>query len=72
MGVNFNLSYSGSWNRNSKSLRVQYYNRLDEHNNCELSADNLRSGESVSAFCSHDGDIELLNGNVSYQDNHYS
>lgn len=71
-GVNANLSYSSTWNRNSNSQRVGYYSRLDEHNNYQLSAGSSRSGESASGFYSHDGDIAKIDANVSYQGGQYS
>jgi outer membrane usher protein FimD/PapC len=71
-GVNANLSYSSTWNRNSNSQRVGYYSRLDEHNNYQLSAGSSRSGEYASGFYSHDGDIAKIDANVSYQGGQYS
>lgn len=71
-GVNANLSYSSTWNRNSNSQRVGYYSRLDEHNNYQLSAGSSRNGESASGFYSHDGDIAKIDANVSYQGGQYS
>ncbi|HEJ7935769.1 outer membrane usher protein [Serratia marcescens] len=71
-GGDANLSYSSSWNRNNNNQRVGYYQRLDEHNNYQLTAGTSRSGESASAFYSHDGDAARIDTNVSYQSGQYS
>ncbi|MDT3252441.1 outer membrane usher protein [Serratia sp. root2] len=71
-GVNSNLSYSSSLNRNDISHRVGYYERLDEHNNYQLSTGLSRNGESASGYYSHEGDMMRIDGNVSYQSGQYS
>lgn len=55
MGVNANVSYSSAWNRNENTQRVGYYERLDEHNNYQLSTGLSRRGGSASGFYNHEG-----------------
>lgn len=71
-GEDTNLSYSSSWNRNNNNQRVGYYQRLDEHNNYQLTAGSSRNGGSASAFYSHDGDAARIDANASYQGGQYS
>ncbi|TXE73794.1 outer membrane usher protein [Serratia nevei] len=71
-GVNTNISYSSSWNRNESTQRVGYYERLDEHNNYQLSSGLSRQGGSASAFYTHEGDNARIGANASYQGGSYS
>ncbi|HGM6986156.1 outer membrane usher protein [Serratia nevei] len=71
-GVNSNVSYSSSWNRNENTQRVGYYQRLDEHNNYQLSSGLSRQGGSASAFYTHEGDNARISANASYQGGGYS
>ncbi|MBL3523569.1 outer membrane usher protein [Serratia plymuthica] len=71
-GVNSNFSYSSTWNRNNSSQRVGYYERLDEHNNYQLTTGLSRNGGSASGFYSHNGDVARIDTNVSYQSGQYT
>ncbi len=66
------LSYNTTVNRNDNTHRVGYYNRVDEHNNYQLSAGNARSGANLSGYYNHDGDTARLSANASYQEGRYS
>ncbi|CAI2490629.1 Outer membrane usher protein papC precursor [Serratia proteamaculans] len=66
------LSYNTTVNRNDNTHRVGYYNRVDEHNNYQLSAGNARSGANMSGYYNHDGDTARLSANASYQEGRYS
>ncbi|WP_162871267.1 fimbria/pilus outer membrane usher protein, partial [Klebsiella pneumoniae] len=52
--------------------RVGYYDRLDEHNNYQLSAGSSRSGANVSGYYNHEGDKARMSANASYQQDRYS
>ncbi|MFK3842507.1 outer membrane usher protein [Serratia sp. NPDC087055] len=71
-GMNSNVSYSSSWNRNETTQRVGYYERLDEHNNYQLSTGHSRRGSSASGFYTHEGDSARIGANASYQSGGYS
>ncbi|MDH2267783.1 outer membrane usher protein [Serratia marcescens] len=71
-GVNANVSYSSAWNRNENTQRVGYYERLDEHNNYQLSTGLSRRGGSASGFYNHEGDNARIGANASYQGGSYS
>jgi len=71
-GTASTISYSNSWDRNAINQRVGYYERLDEHNNYQLSAGTSRSGASASAAFNHDGDFARVRTNASYYDGQYS
>ncbi|CAI1095520.1 outer membrane usher protein [Serratia proteamaculans] len=66
------LSYNTTVNRNDNTHRVGYYNRVDEHNNYQLSAGRARSGANLSGYYNHDGDTARLSANASYQEGRYS
>ncbi|WP_455871728.1 outer membrane usher protein [Serratia proteamaculans] len=66
------LSYNTTVNRNDNTHRVGYYNRVDEHNNYQLSAGSARSGANLSGYYNHDGDTARLSANASYQEGRYS
>ncbi|MEL5457701.1 outer membrane usher protein [Serratia ureilytica] len=71
-GVNSNFSYSSAWNRNENTQRLGYYERLDEHNNYQLSTGLSRRGGSASGFYTHEGDNARIGANASYQGGSYS
>lgn len=66
------VSYNTTVNRNDTTHRVGYYDRVDEHNNYQLSAGSSRSGANVSGYYNHEGDKARMSANASYQQNRYS
>ncbi|CAI0715843.1 outer membrane usher protein [Serratia entomophila] len=66
------LSYNSTVNRNDNTHRVGYYERIDEHNNYQVSAGSARSGANLSGYYNHDGDAARLSANASYQQGRYS
>ncbi|MEG9795523.1 outer membrane usher protein [Serratia marcescens] len=71
-GNSGSVSYNAATSRNDTSHRVGYYDRVDERTNYQLSAGTARSGESVSGYVSHQGDLAQVNANASYQAGSYS
>ncbi|MFI8416760.1 outer membrane usher protein [Serratia sp. NPDC078593] len=71
-GNSGSLSYNSSVNKKSNSHNLSYYDRIDEHNNYQLSAGIGRSGSSVSAYVNHQADIAQLSANASYQQGQYT
>ncbi|WP_447879502.1 outer membrane usher protein [Serratia fonticola] len=71
-GNNANVSYNMASNRNNISHRVSYYNRLDDHNNYQLSTGRSKSGNNLSGYINHEGDMVELSANASYQEGSYS
>ena len=66
------LSYNTTVNRNDNTHRVGYYNRVDEHNNYQVSAGRARSGANLNGYYNHEGDVARLSANASYQAGRYS
>lgn len=66
------LSYSSSLDRNDNTHQVSYYDRVNEHDNYQISSGVSRRGATASGFYSHQGDIAQINGNASYQAGRYS
>ncbi|MGP3070588.1 outer membrane usher protein [Serratia nevei] len=66
------LSYNMTVNRSETTNRAGYYDRIDEHNNYEVSAGNSRSGVNLSGYYNHEGDLARLSANASYQQDRYS
>ncbi|HAV2137646.1 TPA: outer membrane usher protein [Serratia marcescens] len=66
------VSYNTTLNRDDITHRVGYYDRIDEHNNYQLSAGQSRSGVNLSGYYSHEGDKARLSANASYQQDRYS
>lgn len=66
------VSYNAMVSHNDNTHRVGYYDRVDEHNNYQLSAGNSSRGVSVSGYYSHEGDMARMSANASYQDGRYS
>ncbi|WP_427192889.1 outer membrane usher protein [Serratia marcescens] len=66
------LSYNMTLDREENAHRVGYYNRVDEHNNYQISAGAARSGATASGYYSHQGDMAQINANASYQAGRYS
>ncbi|BEO62055.1 fimbrial protein SteB [Serratia marcescens] len=66
------LSYNSTVNRNDTTNRVGYYQRVDEHNNYQLSAGSARHGANLSGYYNHEGDAARLSANASYQEGRYS
>ncbi|WP_230507182.1 fimbria/pilus outer membrane usher protein, partial [Serratia montpellierensis] len=66
------LSYNSTVNRNDNTNRVGYYQRVDEHNNYQLSAGSSRRGANLSGYYNHEGDAARLSANASYQEGRYS
>ncbi|HGM6668033.1 TPA: outer membrane usher protein [Serratia marcescens] len=66
------LSYNAMLNRNNSTQRVAYYNRINEHNNYQLSAGTARNGSNINGYYTYEGDVARLNANASYQAGSYS
>ncbi|MGP2980180.1 outer membrane usher protein [Serratia nevei] len=66
------VSYNTTVNRSDTTHRVGYYDRIDEHNNYQLSAGSSRSGANLSGYYNHEGDAARLSANASYQQDRYS
>lgn len=66
------VSYNTTASRNDVSHRVGYSNRIDEHNNYQLSAGSSRSGVNASGYYNHEGDFTRTSANASYQEGTYS
>ncbi len=71
-GGSGSVSYNATVNRNDTTHRVGYYNRIDEHNNYQLSAGSSRSGVNLSGYYNHEGDLTRMSANASYQEGRYS
>ncbi|CAI2004250.1 outer membrane usher protein [Serratia fonticola] len=71
-GSNSTVSYNTTVNRNDTTHRVGYFERVDEHNNYQLSAGSSRSGVNLSGYYNHEGDIARMSANASYQQDSYS
>lgn len=66
------VSYNAFLAKGNNSQNVSYYDRIDEHNNYQLSAGTTNSGAALSGFVTHQGDIAQVNANASYRDGQYS
>ncbi|WP_232095980.1 outer membrane usher protein [Serratia rubidaea] len=66
------VSYNATVNRSDTTHSVNYYNRVDEHNNYQLSAGSSRSGANLSGYYNHEGDLARVSANASYQAGRYS
>ncbi|HGM6401964.1 TPA: outer membrane usher protein [Serratia marcescens] len=66
------VSYNATANRGETTHRVGYYDRIDEHNNYQLTAGSSRSGVNLSGYYDHEGDIARVSANTSYQEGNYS
>ncbi|BEO22615.1 outer membrane usher protein [Serratia nevei] len=71
-GNGANVSYSATANRRDNSHRVGYYDRLDEHNNYQLSVGSARQGANMNGYFTHEGDMAQVSANGSYQEGSYS
>lgn len=66
------LSYSATAGRSDTSQQVSYYDRVNEHDNYQLSAGAARQGGNASAYYNHEGDIAQVSANAGYQAGSYS
>ncbi|MFD3232328.1 fimbria/pilus outer membrane usher protein, partial [Rahnella aceris] len=71
-GNSANVSYNLATSRDDITHRVSYYNRLDDHNNYQLSTGRSKSGNNLSGYVTHEGDMAELSANASYQEGSYS
>ncbi|MBH3259860.1 outer membrane usher protein [Serratia marcescens] len=71
-GEHSTVSYNATVNRSDTTHRVGYYDRVDEHNNYQLSAGSSRSGVNLSGYYNHEGDVMRVSANTSYQEGRYS
>jgi len=71
-GEHSTVSYNATVNRGDVTNRVGYYDRIDEHNNYQLSAGASRSGANLSGYYNHEGDAARMSANASYQEGRYS
>ncbi|HEO9034752.1 TPA: outer membrane usher protein [Serratia marcescens] len=70
-GNNATLSYNATANRRDNSHRVGYYDRIDEHNNYQLSAGTARQGVNMNGYYTHEGDMAQVSANASSQEGSY-
>lgn len=66
------LSYNTTVNRHDTTHRVGYYNRINEHDNYQLTAGSSRDGVNLGGYYNHDGDIARVSANASYQEGRYT
>ncbi|ALL40477.1 fimbrial assembly protein (plasmid) [Serratia marcescens] len=71
-GNSATVSYNTTISRDNTTHRVGYYDRIDEHNNYQLSAGQARSGVNLGGYYSHEGDKARLSVNANYQQDSYS
>ncbi len=71
-GERSTVSYNTVMSRNDTTHRVGYYDRIDEHNNYQLSAGSSRRGVNLSGYYNHEGDAARTSANASYQEGRYS
>lgn len=67
-----NISYNMDSSRHDLSNKVTYFDRLDDHNNYQLSTGKSNSGVNLNAYLTHQGDISEVSANASYQEGSYS
>lgn len=65
------LGYNTTVNRSDTTHRVNYYDRVDERSNYQLSTGTSRSGANLSGYYTHDGDLAQMSANASYQEGRY-
>lgn len=66
------LSYNNSISGKENTNRLTYYNRLDTHNNYQLSSGIGNDGTLLSGYYSHEGDIAQVDASATYQQGSYS
>ncbi|CAI1508342.1 outer membrane usher protein [Serratia ficaria] len=66
------VSYSATASRSDTTHQVGYYDRVNEHDNYQLSAGASRRGGNAAAYYNHEGDIAQVSANASYQAGSYS
>lgn len=71
-GDNSTVSYNSSYASSGNSHNVSYFDRIDDHNNYQLSAGSTGDGAVTSGFVTHQGDLAQVNANASYRDGQYS
>ncbi|WP_442801233.1 outer membrane usher protein [Serratia rubidaea] len=71
-GSSGSLSYNASMAKGDNGNSLSYYDRIDEHNNYQVSVGKTRSGASVSGYMNHEADAAQLSGNISYQEGQYA
>jgi len=72
LGDNRTLSYSGSFDDNTTSNRVGYYEQLDNHNNYQVNVGQSEHATSVDGYYRHTGSYADVDMNASYVDGDYS
>ncbi|HCB3602715.1 MULTISPECIES: outer membrane usher protein [Serratia] len=65
------ISYNASANRRDNTHRVGYYDRIDEHNNYQLSVGSARQGVNMDGYYSYEGDTAQISANAGYQEGSY-
>lgn len=66
------VGYSNSINRNDTTHQVNYYDRINDNDNYQVSSGISRSGSTASGSYSHQGDLAQVDVNASYQEGSYS
>lgn len=66
------VSYSATASRSDTTHQMSYYDRVNEHDNYQLSMGASRRGGNASAYYNHEGDIAQVSANASYQAGSYS
>lgn len=72
LGNTSTISYNGSWNKSDTANRVSYYNRIDEHNNYQLSSGYGQGSTMASGYFTHEGDMAKVDASATYQAGSYS
>ncbi|MFG1174698.1 outer membrane usher protein [Erwiniaceae bacterium CAU 1747] len=72
IGNDATVSYNGSWGTSDNTNKVSYYDRVDSHNNYQVSSGLSHSKALASGYYSHEGDIAQVDANATYQEGDYS
>lgn len=72
-GTSGNLDYSGQSGKGGSSHSVGWYDRIDSRNNYRMSVGMAANRSTTgSGYFTHEGDLNELNVNASFQDDQYS
>lgn len=71
-GDSRSLTYSGSFDSNSTTNRVGYYEQLDNHNNYQLNVGQTQDSTTVDGYFRHTGSYADVDVNASYVGDEYS
>lgn len=71
-GNSASVSYNATIQGRDVTHGASYHDRIDEHSNYQLNAGSSRSGNSLSGYYNHQGDVARMSANASYQEGRYS